>query len=258
MAEQHSILSRLLQVTAFGVFAFGLWELWLYITTEPHPIYDLYALLVVVVVGLGVFCFDEVFKPKDEYVGWSLLLGVGVLSIIASLFFLVISSFTLELRSLGLLVMGIIIVAEGLAVKRIVTTPGEHGVNAKTLAPILLKMTGIIVIAWGVYQLAWTLAAIYGYVTNPFVFWQLILGIGSLAVGGFHVAYVESQKRNPVFRWRRATLLVSFILIILGFLTTGVYREAPLTLILPITLVLGAILIAESFYLINYPTMPRG
>jgi len=258
MAEQHSVLPRLLQLTALGVFAFGLWELWLYVTSEPNPIYDLYAMLAAVIIGMGIFCFDEVFKPKDEYVGWSLLLGTGVLALVVGLFFLFVSSFNLDLRSITFLVMGIIIVAEGVTVKRRIVTPGEHGVEAKTLAPILLKMTGILVIAWGVYQLAWSIADIYGLISNPFTFWQLILGVGSVIVGGFHVVYVESQKRNPVFHWRRSTLLVSFILIVLGFLTTGVYLEAPTTLILPITLAFGAALVAESFYLINYPTKPRG
>lgn len=270
-------MSRLVELTALAVYAFGLWRLWRYFTGPlAYPEYMLYSVFMAVVVGTGVLCFDEVFKPKGEFVGWAFLLGVGALSLVMGIVFIFFPVFDtshpvyrIPTSAMGFIVFGFIIVGESLLVRRAVAA-GKHGVDADTVGPILLKMTALLLLAWGVYPLLWVLTAYLYLGIAPSELWQLaLLGIGSIFVGIVQVGYVESQKRKPQFRRRRLPLLFSFLMLVLALPLSAIFVESinagyvgplafvPTTLILPITLLLGFALVAESFYLIYHPVGVR-
>jgi hypothetical protein len=262
-------LSRLVELTALVVYVFGLWRLWRYFTAPlAYPDYMLYSVMMAAVVGTGVLCFDEVFKTKDGFVGWAFLFGVGVLSLVAGILFVFFPVFDMShpiyripTSAFGFIVFGIAIAVESLLVRRVLAV-AKHGVNADTVGPILLKMTGIFVLFWGIYPLVWVFSAFLYLGISPSQLWQLaLLGIGSVLVGCLQVVYVESQKRKPRFRKRRLPLLFSFILIVLALPLLSIFLASlnagfllvPTTLMLPISLVLGFALVFESFYLIYHP-----
>jgi hypothetical protein len=232
----------------------------------------LYSVLMAMVVGTGVLCFDEGFKVKGELVGWAFLFGVGVLSLVTGIVFVFFPVFDLThpifripTSAFGFLLFGVILVVESLLVRRAVAA-GKHGVNADTVGPILLKMTGIFVLLWGIYPLVWVLTAFLYLGVSPSQLWQLtLLGFGSVLVGFVQVAYVESQKRKPQFRRRRLPLLFSFIMLLTALPLAAIFVASleagflfvPTTLMLPVSLALGLALIFESFYLIYHPVAVR-
>ena len=273
LAGRSGALSRLVELTALLVYLFGLWRLWRYFTAPlAYPEYMLYSVMIAAVVGTGVVCFDEVFKTKDGFVGWAFLFGVGVLSLVVGILFVFFPVFDMSqpiyripTSALGLIVFGIAIVVESLLARRVLAA-GKHGVNADTVGPILLKITGIFVLFWGIYPLVWVTSAFLYLGISPSQLWQLaLLGIGSILVGGVQVAYVESQKRKPQFRKRRLPLLFSFIMLVLALPLLSIFLASlnagflfvPTTLMLPISLILGFALVFESFYLIYHPVAVR-
>lgn len=225
-------------------------------------------MLIATVVGTGVLCFDELFRVKGEFVGWAFLFGVGVLSLVVGILFIFFPVFDMShpiyripTSAFGFIVLGIAVVVESLLVRRVVAA-GKHGVNADTVGPILLKMTGIFVVFWGIYPLVWVLTAFLYLGISPWQLWQLaLLGFGGFLVGSVQIAYVESQKRKPQFRKRRLPLLFSFTMIVLALPLTSIFLASldagflfvPTTLMLPVTLALGFALVFESFYLIYHP-----
>jgi hypothetical protein len=266
-------LSRLVELTALVVFVFGLWRLWRYFTAPlAYPEYMLYSVIIAAVVGTGVICFDEVFKTKDGFVGWAFLFGVGVLSLVVGILFVFFPVFDMShpiyripTSAFGFIVFGIAIVVESLLVRRVLAA-GKHGVDADTVGPILLKMTAIFVLIWGIYPLVWVFTAFLYLGISPSQLWQLVLlGIGSVLVGCLEIVYVESQRRKPHFRKRRLPLLFSFILIVLALPLLSIFLASvnagflfvPTTLMLPISLLLGFALVFESFYLIYHPIAVR-
>jgi len=258
--------SRVLQLTAGLVFLFALWRLWL-LWLDPEwfliDTYNLYSFLSAMTIGIGVLVFDEVFKSKDNFIGWVFLFGVGILSLIIGVFFVFFPEFSLDnplflpTHAIILLVFGVIIVFESILIRPSVITL-DLDLKKDTIAPILLKMTSIIVVAWGVYNVVWLLRRWVEWNVDPFSQWQtLLLGIGSMMIGFGIITYVELQKRKPFFQSQRVPLVGAFLLLVLSLLVTNVFLEYFSSLILPITLILSASLIAESLYLINSPTRNR-
>lgn len=267
MSSQLSgTLSRIIQFTAALVFLFALWRLWLlWLNPEWFFIdeYNFYTLLATLVVGVGLLAFDEVFKPGEQFVGWKFLCSVGVFSLVIGLLLAIFPEFSLNnpvflpARAVGLLVFGVLIIVESMLVRAIVVQD-KLDIGRGTIAPILIKLTGILVMAWGVYNVVWLLRRWVAWNVHPFSQWQaLLLGIGSIFIGLGVVGYIESQKQKAFFQNRRVPLAGAFLLLLLSLLVTNVFLEVFSTLILPITLILSATLIVESLYFINSPTRHR-
>lgn len=266
-------MARFIEFTALVVYAFGLQRLWRYFTNPlAYPEYMLYTMMIAAVVGTGILCYDEVFRVKDEFLGWAFLFGVGVLSLVVGVLFVFLPVFNLThplyripTNALGCIVLGIVIVLESLLVRR-KPAPGKHGINKDNVGPILLKITAVFVLFWGIYPLMWVFTA-YLYLAIPISqLWQYaLLGIGSILVAIINIAYVESQKRKPLFRKRRLPLLFNFFLIVLALPLTSIFLASlqagflwvPTTLMLPVSLALGFALISESLYLVYHPVSVR-
>ncbi len=265
MANSANTLSRVLQITAIMIFIIGFWRLYNYFfdLVEQGSSYILYTVLILAVIGVGVLLFDEIFKPHDTYVGWAFLFGISILSIILGIVFVFIPTFEIypttffHLRVLILIFLGVIILIESMAARRMAVSE-SHGVNSDTVAPILLKTTSQFTIAWGIYQLSWVLVANLKFSIDFSFLWQfLLLAIGSILSGLFLVIYVESEKRQPHFRFRRLPLLISFIMLVTALPITGLYLAIPSTYLLPISLTLGITLLIISFYFVYHPVKTR-
>jgi hypothetical protein len=266
-------LSRLIELTALLVYAFGLWRLWRYFTAPlAYPEFMLYTMLIAAVTGTGMLCYDEVFKVKGEFVGWAFLFGVGVFTLVVGILFIFFPVFDLSqpiymipTRALGFVVFGMAIVIESM-LARLQLGGGKDEFNADTAGPILLKFTAVLVFFWGTYPLMWVVTAFLCLGISPWQLWQYaVLGVGSMLVAALEIGYVESQKRKPQFRKRRLPLLFSFIMIVLALPLASIFLASldagllwvPTTLMLPISLILGFALVFESFYLVYHPIAAR-
>ena len=268
MANSSGTSSRVLQITALIIFAFGLWRFWKYYV-DPYSTlelsqYLLYTAWAAVVIAVGVLFFDEVYKPKDVFVGWAFLLGVGCFSLLTGVFFFFYPHIDIShpiwvfpTRVVAFFGFGVLLIIESLFVRRN-TIKGSRGLNSDTVAPILLKFAAIFTIAWGVYQLGWLLfALIIGGGTLTTMWQTVLLVVGTLLAGIVSIIWVERQKRAPHYRGRRLPLLMSFLMILSALPIIGVYLAIPYTLILPISLLLGFALITISFYIVYRPIKSR-
>lgn len=223
----------------------------------------LYGILVTTMIAVGVLAFDEIFKPRDDYVGWAFLTGVGTLSLLFGIIFIFFPTYDLShglylirTRAFALILFGIIIIIESLLIRTEVV-PSDTGVNSDTVGPILLKFASIFVIAWGVFHLSEYIVFFLGglpITTN----WQLLLS-GSICIltGFVIIIYIETQKRQPRFRFRRLPLLMSFIMLLATLPLTTIYLRLPYTFILPIGLALSLMMVILSFYIVYHPISAR-
>lgn len=265
LGKHTGLYSRLLQLTAFIIFFYSLYTLWLYHYFPQVPLeWMLYGILTSSTIAVGVLAFDDVFKPQDDFVGWRFLAGFGMLSLLIGVFFIFFPTFDplsnaffiIRTRAFAHLIFGVILLIESLLIRGDIG-PGDHDVNSDTIGPLLLKFLSIFIIAWGVYHISeYIVPYLDGFplTTN----WQLLLsGLTSVLVGLVLVIYVERQKRQPRFRNRRLPLLMSFLLLLATLPLTTIFLALPHTFVLPISLGLSVSLVLISFYIVYHPTMSR-
>jgi len=236
----------------------------------------IYAIFAAIVIGTGILIFDDVFKPGPNYVGWAFLFGIGILSLIFGIYFLFFPDFYLghpifgvRERAFVFLILGIVILVESLLVQREVVK-GDHGVNADTVGPILLKFTAIFGLAFGAYQMSWVLVPFLRQVDIFTLMPLLLSALGFVLGSGLLIIYVETQKRQPHFRMRRLPLLLSFLLMLLVLPNTAIYLEIFIAnpdfantimtnlLFNAITaLAISLTLLMTSFYIVYHPTKAR-
>ncbi len=275
LAKHSNLLSRLLQLTALIFFIYALYRLYRYFTNWLiPPEYMIYAIFAAIVMGVGILIFDDVFKPGKDFVGWAFLMGVGILSLLTGIIFIFLPYFPLDppniftgpfwTRAIFFIVMGLVIIIESLLIRRDVV-PGEHGVNSDTIGPLLLKFIAIFTLAWGSYQMAWVLVPFLRNVTIVSMLPLFFSALGNVMVGLILLIYVETQKRQPLFRFRRLPLFLSFLLVLMILpLTTfyiSIYFVNPtlfdILMNAIVGLALGLTLLAISFYIVYHPTKAR-
>ncbi len=233
----------------------------------------LYAIFLAIIIGTGILIFDEVYKPGRDYVGWAFLFGVGFLSLIIGVIFILIPPFsgtgssifgTIWSRAIFFSIMGVIIIVEALLIRREVV-PGDHGVNSDTIGPIFLKFTAIFGLSFGGYQMAWVLVPFIRLVDIFTLLPLLLSALGFVLVCSILLIYVETQKRQPHFRMRRLPLLLSFLLLLMILPNTAIYIQVYLINSAMIEILFNAIMalvvattiLLTSFYLVYHPTKAR-
>jgi hypothetical protein len=272
LAKNTNLLSRLLQLTAIVFFAFAIYRLYIYFTNWVlPPEYMIYAIFAAIIVGVAILIFDDVFKPGADYVGWAFLFGVGVLALLTGLLFTFFPYYidtnpitTIWLRAFFFLIMGFIIIIESLLIRREVE-PGDNGVNADTAGPLILKFAAIFVVAWGSYQMAWVLVPFFRGVDILSMIPLLLSALGNVLFGFLLIIYVETQRRQPHFRYRRFPLLISFLLLLMILPITSFYLTIYLTLVPTLEFLFNGInglaisltLLFVSFYIVYHPTKAR-
>lgn len=262
MPDNTTTLSYLVKATALLAFTYMLWRLWLYVPNNAY-VYNLYAALISAIVGVGLFMFDFIYRLKDRFVGWSFLLGVGLLSLIIGILFVffadgtIYNPLTLPTVAVAQLGFGLIIIVESFLVRRS-CVPGSHGINRETVTPILIRTTALFTIMWGLYHLVWVIRIFDFYGVSLDLQWPLLLlGLGCILIGSAHIIYQEHQKHQPHFIMRKIPLLFSFFMFVLSLFIINIYLVAPDSLIFPISLALGIALLVESFCIFQFPTKIR-
>jgi hypothetical protein len=274
LAKRSNLISRLLQITAFIFFIYAGYRLYIYfIRWLPPPEFMLYAIFLAIFIGTGILIFDDVYKPGRDYVGWAVLFGVGVLSLIIGNVFhfippnphppsMIFGPFWS--RTIFFIVMGVVLIIEALLVRRQVV-PGDNGLNSDTIGPVILKFTAIFGLAFGGYQMAWVIVPFLRQVNLLTLLPLLLSALGFVLVCSILIIYVETQKRQPHFRMRRLPLLLSFLLLLMILPVTTIYLQVYLINPVMIEILFNAIMalalaiaiLLMSFYIVYHPTKAR-
>lgn len=271
LGKHTNLLSRLLQLTALIFFIFAIYRLYRYFTNWlTPPEYMIYAVFAAAIVGVSLLIFDDVFKPGTDFVGWAFLFGVGVFSLLTGIIFTFYPEFTntnpitgIWLRALFFLVMGIIVIIESFLVRREVVKT-NHGLVSDTVGPVILKFTATFGLAWGSYQMAWVLIPYLREVLLTNMMPLFISALGFIIASVLLLIYVETQNRQPHFRYRRFPLLMSFLLLLMIFPVTTFYivvfvefTNYELLFNAVFGLAVSLAILSTSLYIVYHPTKAR-
>jgi len=271
LGKHTNLLSRLLQLTALIFFIFAIYRLYRYFTGWLNsPDYMIYAIFAAAIVGVSILIFDDVFKPGTDFVGWAFLFGVGVFSLLTGVIFTFNPAFITNnpftgiwLRAFFFLIMGIIVIIESFLVRREVVKT-DHGLVADTVGPVILKFAATFGLAWGSYQMAWVLVPYLRLVPLTSMMPLFLSGLGFIFVSVVLLGYVESQNRQPHFRYRRFPLLMSFLLLLMIFPVTTFYivvfvefTNYELLFNAIMGLVVNLTILSTSLYIVYHPTKAR-
>jgi hypothetical protein len=271
LGKHTNLLSRLLQLTALIFFIFAVYRLYRYFTNWLNPpAYMIYAIFAAAIVGVSILIFDDVFKPGADFVGWAFLFGAGVFSLLTGLIFtfypefITTNPFTgIWLRAFFFLIMGIIVIIESFLVRREVVKT-DHGLVADTVGPVILKFAATFGLAWGSYQMAWVLVPYLRGVLLTNMMPLFLSALGFIFVSVVIVSYIETQNRQPHFRYRRFPLLMSFLLLLMIFPVTTFYivvfvefTNYELLFNAILGLVVNLTILCTSLYIVYHPTKAR-
>ncbi len=271
LGKNTNLLSRLLQLTALIFFIFAIYRLYRYFTNWLDPqLYMIYAIFAAAIVGVGILIFDDVFKPRTDFVGWAFLFGVGIFSLLTGIIFTFNPEFITNnpftgiwLRAFFFLVMGIIVIIESLLVRREVIKT-DHGLVADTVGPVILKFAATFGLAWGSYQMAWVLVPYLREVPLTSMMPLFLSALGFIFVSVVIIGYIETQNRQPYFRYRRFPLLISFLLLLMIFPVTTFYivvfiefTNYQLLYNAIFGLVVFLTILSTSLYIVYHPTKAR-
>lgn len=271
LGKHSNLLSRLLQLTALIFFIFAIYRLYRYFTNWlTPPEYMIYAIFAAAIVGVSILIFDDVFKPGADFVGWAFLFGVGIFSLLTGLIFTFFPEFTqtnpitgIWLRAFFFLVMGIVLIIESFLVRREVVSV-EHGLVADTVGPVILKFAATFGLAWGSYQMAWVLVPYFRGVPLINMMPLFLSALGFIFVSVVLVGYIETQNRQPFFRYRRFPLLMSFLLLLMILPVTTFYivifvefTNYELLFNAIFGLVVSLSILSTSLYIVYHPTKAR-
>jgi hypothetical protein len=230
----------------------------------------IYAVFAAAIVGVSMLIFDDVFKPGTDFVGWAFLFGVGIFSLLTGIIFTFFPYFEdnnpitmIWLRALFFIVMGIIVIIESFLVRREVVQT-DHGLVADTVGPVILKFTATFGLAWGSYQMAWVLVPYLRDVLLINMMPLFISALGFIIVSVLLLIYVETQNRQPHFRYRRFPLLMSFLLLLMLFPVTTFYivvfvefTNYELLFNAIFGLAVSLAILSTSLYIVYHPTKAR-